>query len=84
MTIHTLGGFVEPGKTLLNIVPADEELLIEAFFANGDIGFLEQGQRAYIRFDAFPPKRYGIVYATVINVAASANQEQNKETFGTY
>nr|WP_245262491.1 hypothetical protein [Bartonella koehlerae] len=38
---------------------------MEAFFDNRDIGFLEKGQRVYIKFSAFPPKRYSVLYGTI-------------------
>ncbi len=76
LSIHTLGGFVEAGKTLMRIVLGTGELIVEAFFDNRDIGFLEKGQRAYVKFSAFPPERYGVVYGTVMNVGATARHEQ--------
>ncbi|WP_244427049.1 HlyD family efflux transporter periplasmic adaptor subunit [Bartonella rattaustraliani] len=39
LSIHTLGGFVEAGKTLMRIVPGSGGLIVEAFFDNRDIGF---------------------------------------------
>ncbi|WP_254472876.1 HlyD family efflux transporter periplasmic adaptor subunit [Bartonella sp. B1098] len=39
LNIHTLGGFVETGKTLMHIVPGLGVLIVEAFFDNQDIGF---------------------------------------------
>ncbi len=74
--IHTLGGFVEAGRTLMRIVPGSDGLIVEAFFDNRDIGFLEKGQRAYIKFSAFPPERYGVIYGIVMNVGATARHEQ--------
>ncbi|WP_375678983.1 MULTISPECIES: HlyD family type I secretion periplasmic adaptor subunit [unclassified Bartonella] len=82
LSIHTLGGFVEAGKTLMRIVPDAGGLIVEAFFDNRDIGFLEKGQRAYIKFSAFPPERFGVIHGTVVNVGATARY--NKEINGVY
>ncbi len=49
----------------MRIVPGTGGLIIEAFFDNRDIVFLEKGQRAYIKFSAFPPKRFGFIHGTV-------------------
>ncbi|WP_139412941.1 HlyD family type I secretion periplasmic adaptor subunit [Bartonella mastomydis] len=76
LSIHTLGGFVEAGRTLMRIVPGSGGLIVEAFFDNRDIGFLEKGQRAYVKFSAFPPERYGVIYGTVMNVGATARHQQ--------
>ncbi|UNE54904.1 HlyD family type I secretion periplasmic adaptor subunit [Bartonella machadoae] len=82
LSIHTLGGFIEAGKTLMRIVPVTGGLIVEAFFDNRDIGFLEKNQRAYVKFSAFPPERFGVIYGTVVNVGATARY--NKEINGAY
>ncbi|WP_455482285.1 HlyD family type I secretion periplasmic adaptor subunit [Bartonella sp. B35(2025)] len=76
LSIHTLGGFVEAGKTLMRIVPDTGGLIVEAFFDNRDIGFLENGQRAYIKFSAFPSERFGIIHGTIISVGPTARYDQ--------
>ncbi|MET3589384.1 HlyD family type I secretion membrane fusion protein [Bartonella silvatica] len=76
LSIHTLGGFVEAGRTLMQIVPDTSGLIVEAFFDNRDIGFLEKRQHAYIKFSAFPSERYGVIYGTVINVGATTRHAQ--------
>ncbi|GAA5094075.1 hypothetical protein GCM10023260_00880 [Bartonella acomydis] len=45
-------------------------LIIEILF------FLEKGQHAYIKFSAFPPKRYDVIYGTVMNVGVTTRHEQ--------
>ncbi|UTO27738.1 HlyD family type I secretion periplasmic adaptor subunit [Bartonella harrusi] len=82
LSIHTLGGFIEAGKTLMRIVPVTGGLIVEAFFDNRDIGFLEKNQRAYVKFSAFPPERFGVIYGTVVNVGATARYD--KEINGAY
>ncbi|WP_236095450.1 HlyD family efflux transporter periplasmic adaptor subunit [Bartonella henselae] len=76
LSIHTLGDFVEAGKTLMRIVLGSGGLIVETFFDNRDIGFLEKGQRAYVKFSAFPHERYGVVYGTVMNVGATTRRDQ--------
>lgn len=72
LSVFTVGGFVAAGSTLMSIVPNDDRIEIEAFFDNRDIGFIEKGQRAFVKLDAFPAERYGIVHGTVVNVGADA------------
>ncbi|MDP9630340.1 UNVERIFIED_ORG: hemolysin D [Ensifer adhaerens] len=75
LSVYTLGGFVEAGATLMSIVPTDGKIEIEAFFDNQDVGFLQHGQRAFIKFDAFPAERFGIVRGRVVSVGADARQQ---------
>lgn len=74
LSVFTVGGFVEAGATLMSIVPSGDGIEVEAFFDNRDIGFLELGQRAFIKFDAFPAERFGIVRGTVTHVGADARE----------
>ncbi|TJW16698.1 MAG: HlyD family type I secretion periplasmic adaptor subunit [Mesorhizobium sp.] len=72
LSVFTVGGFVEAGSTLMSIVPSDDDIEIEAFFDNRDVGFLESGQQAFVKFDAFPAERFGIVHGRVTSVGADA------------
>ncbi|UXT68567.1 HlyD family type I secretion periplasmic adaptor subunit [Agrobacterium tumefaciens] len=75
LSVFTIGGFVEAGSTLMSIVPAGDDVEIEAFFDNRDIGFLGASQRAFVKFDAFPAERFGIVGGYVVNVGADARDD---------
>ena len=74
LQVFTLGGFVQAGSTLMSIVPSGHKIEIEALFDNRDIGFLQTRQKAFIKFDAFPAERYGIVHARVAGIGANARQ----------
>ncbi|TGV50594.1 HlyD family efflux transporter periplasmic adaptor subunit, partial [Mesorhizobium sp. M00.F.Ca.ET.149.01.1.1] len=58
LLVFTVGGFVEAGSTMMSIVPADDAIEIEAFFDNRDVGFLQSGQPAFLKFHAFPPEPF--------------------------
>lgn len=75
LSVFTIGGFVEAGASLMTIVPSDGGVELEAFFDNRDIGFLREGQRAFVKFDAFPAERFGIVRGIVSSVGADARQQ---------
>src|SRR5262249_26885611 len=57
LSATTIGQVVKPGQALVTVVPLDAELEVEALVANKDIGFIEPGQRAIIKVDAFPYTR---------------------------
>jgi hemolysin D len=59
--VHTLGGMLQPGQTLLAIVPDGTGIEIEAMIQNQDIGFVAEGQETVIKLDTFPFTRYGTV-----------------------
>ncbi len=72
LTIHTIGAVVETGQQLLTIVPSDTPLEIEAAILNKDIGFVEVGQPAEIKLEAFPFTRYGVLHGKVKSLSNDA------------
>jgi hemolysin D len=71
-SVTTIGQVVQPGQELMQVVPADQPLQIEAYVLNSDAGFVAPGQRAVIKVDAFPFTRYGTIDGVVTSVANDA------------
>jgi hemolysin D len=72
LAIHTIGGMLQPGQSLMAIVPDDSGIEIEAMIQNQDIGFVAEGQEAVIKLDAFPFTRYGTVPGKIKIVSEDA------------
>ena len=72
LVTHTVGGVVTPAQQLMVIVPDDADLEVEARVENKDIGFVSEGQKAEVKFDAFPFTRYGVIDAQVTDLANDA------------
>ncbi|WP_193188969.1 HlyD family type I secretion periplasmic adaptor subunit [Nisaea sediminum] len=72
LAVHTLGGYVQPGTALMRIVPEEARLTVEATVTNRDIGFIEIGQRAAVKVDAFNYMRYGSIEGKVVSLSADA------------
>jgi hemolysin D len=70
LALTTVGQVVSPGQTLMTIVPSDGNMEVEVMILNQDIGFVEVGQRAVVKIDAFPFTRYGTIDATVLQVSS--------------
>lgn len=62
------GETVLRGQALMNIVPADKELVLRAEVNNTDVGFVELGQSVRLRVDAFPCEEFGVIPGKVIRV----------------
>lgn len=73
--ITTVGQVLSPGTELMRIVPSGQKLEIEAYLPNRDVGFVEAGQEAVIKVEAFPFTRYGILHGKVTRVATDAIPE---------
>jgi len=72
LDINTIGGVVTPAQPLITIVPRNNQLEVEAWVANKDIGFVEQGQTAEVKVEAFPFTKYGVIEAKLLNVSFDA------------
>ena len=82
MTVHTLGGVVSPGTALLDIVPANEELIVEAQVSPMDIDRIVLGKLANIRFSAFKSSTTPVIEGQLVQI--SADRLINKDTGTAY
>jgi hemolysin D len=72
LAVHTIGGVVTPAQALLEVVPLDSRIEIEAMVQNRDVGFVRAGQPAEIKVDTFSFTKYGLMHGTVLNVSADS------------
>jgi HlyD family secretion protein/epimerase transport system membrane fusion protein len=70
LQIHTVGGVVQPGKTLMSLVPSDDRLIVEARVAPQDIDVVHSGLVAQVRLTAFKTRYLRPIEGKVITVAA--------------
>lgn len=78
LAVHTVGGVVEPAKPLMQIVPEEDFLEVEAVLENKDIGFVHKGQKAEIKVHTFPFTKYGVIDAEVLDITADAIQNEQR------
>ena len=78
LAVHTLGAAVPPAQPLMEIVPRDGPVEIEAMLDNKDVGFVVEGQSAQVKIDAFSYSKYGTVPAHVAHVSRDAVQDEKK------
>ncbi|WP_454658353.1 HlyD family type I secretion periplasmic adaptor subunit [Bosea beijingensis] len=82
LAVNTVGAYVNPGERLLDIVPSDGKLLIEARVKPSDIAFIAAGQKALIKISAYDFYQYGGLNGMVEQVSADSIYDANsKETF---
>ena len=74
LAVHTVGGIVTPAQQLMVVAPEDGQLEVEAILENKDIGFVNEGQDAEVKIDAFPFTRYGTVEGKVTSLSRDAVQ----------
>ena len=70
LRVHTLGGVIAPGNPILEIVPQNETLLIEARVSPMDIDRVRAGQSAEVRFSVFKSKDLPRIEGQVTGLSA--------------
>ncbi len=78
---NTVGGVVQPGKEIIEIVPSDDALLLEARVQPKDIAFLRPGQAALVKFTAYDFSTYGGLEATLDHIGADTITDEKGNAF---
>jgi adhesin transport system membrane fusion protein len=81
LLINTLGAVVQPGREVVEIVPLDEALLLEAQISPKDIAFLHPGQPAVVKFTAYDFAIFGGLEATVEHISADTVVDERGNAF---
>ncbi len=78
LAVHTIGGVVTEAQVLMQLVPHNDYLEVEATLENKDIGFVHIGQTAEIKINTFNFTKYGVIDAEVVGVTADAVVDEVK------
>jgi membrane fusion protein, adhesin transport system len=81
LKVNTVGGVVQPGKDLIEVVPSDDALLLEAKVLPRDIAFLHPGQKAMVKFTAYDFSIYGGLEATLEQIGADSVVDEKGNAF---
>ncbi|WP_460138524.1 HlyD family type I secretion periplasmic adaptor subunit [Pseudomonas sp. H2_D07] len=82
MLVNTVGGVIQPGSDMAEVVPLDDTLLVEAKIRPQDIAFLHPGQEAMIKFTAYDYTIYGGLKGKLETIGAdTVMDEEKKNTF---
>ena len=77
LLVNTTGGVVQPGEPLVEIVPIEDDLLLEVEISPKDIAYVLPDQRAIIKLTAFDFAKFGSLNGKVINVGADSIQKED-------
>ncbi len=82
-TVHvtTIGAVVQPGAPLIEIVPRDDQLLIEARIRPRDVAFIRPGDSASVKITAYDYLVYGALDGTVLRIGADTVEDSEGTEF---
>lgn len=81
LLVNTIGGVIQPGSDLVEIVPLDDTLLVEARIRPQDIAFLHPGQKAMVKFTAYDYTIYGGLAANLEQIGADTITDEEGNSF---
>ena len=82
--VTTIGGFVQPGQKVMEVVPLGDKLLVETRVKPSDIAFIKVGDKALVKVTAYDFSIYGGLQGRVVQVSAdSIYDEVEKEAYFT-
>lgn len=77
--VTTIGGVLRAGEELMQIVPLEDDLLVEARVRPADVAFLKPGLPASVKVDAYDYTVYGSIQGTVSYISADTLSEGLKQ-----
>ncbi|WP_415896381.1 HlyD family type I secretion periplasmic adaptor subunit [Neptuniibacter sp. QD72_48] len=78
LAIHTIGGVVTEAQPLMKIVPENQQLEVEAWLENKDIGFVYADQVAEVKVHTFPFTKYGVIDGRVETISTDATVDEQR------
>ncbi|MDQ7986472.1 HlyD family type I secretion periplasmic adaptor subunit [Pseudomonas sp. G34] len=81
LLVNTIGGVIQPGSDMVEIVPIDDTILVEARIRPQDIAFLHPGQEAVVKFTAYDYTIYGGLKATLEQIGADTVTDEEGNSF---
>lgn len=79
--VNTIGGVIRPGQDLVQIVPIEDTLLVEAKIRPSDVGFLRPGLNAMVKITAYDYGIYGGLKAKLEDISADAITDDRGERY---
>ena len=76
----TVGGVVQPGQTIVEVVPEGDSPLVEAKIKPSDVGFLRVGQEARVKISAYDSSVYGSINGTIETISPDAIEDEKTGT----
>lgn len=79
--VNTVGGVIQPGMDVMEIVPLEDNLLIEVKVRPSDVGFLRPGQKATVKVSAYDYAIYGGLDGVLETISADSITNEKGESF---
>ena len=76
--VNTIGGVIQAGQNIVEIVPLDEQPIVEAFVKPSEIAFLKTGQSATVKLSAYDYNKYGGLAGVLEHLSPNTMRDESK------
>lgn len=76
--INTIGGVVQAGQDILEIVPIEDKLIVQAYISPKDVAFIRTGQEAIVKISAYDYAIYGGIEGKVVLISPDTLQDERR------
>lgn len=81
LSVNTNNEVIEPGQTIMELVPVGKALIVESRISTGDVGHVRMGQRVDVKVTSYESMRFGTVTGTLERVSASTYLDANRQPY---
>jgi adhesin transport system membrane fusion protein len=81
--VTTVGGVIQAGQPILEIVPTEDEMLVEAYVKPADVAFLKVGQAAVVKLTAYDFNKYGGLAGRIEHLSPDTLRDERQRRPGT-
>ncbi|RTZ18153.1 HlyD family type I secretion periplasmic adaptor subunit [Vibrio aquaticus] len=81
LNVNTVGGVIQPGMDIVEIVPSEDTLLVEAKIAPQDIAFLRPDLQTIVKFSAYDFTKYGGLEGTLEHISADTTTDEEGNSY---
>ncbi|MFK8047879.1 MAG: HlyD family type I secretion periplasmic adaptor subunit [Halioglobus sp.] len=81
LAVTTINAVVGPGEVIMQIVPVEDEMIIESRLMPDEVGYVRPGQLADIRVDSYDSSRFGTIKGSVRQISPSTYLDENANPY---
>jgi len=81
LAITRINAVVEPGKVIMQVVPVDDDMIVETRISPGEIGHIRTGQSTLVKVDSFDYARFGGVSGKIRRISASTYLDEKRNPY---
>lgn len=78
--VTTMGAVIQPGQSIMEIVPLDDELLIEGYVKPSEVAYLHAGQPVMVKLTAYDFNRYGGLEGVLEHISPDTMKDETKNS----